>query len=84
MAGLKLNVYHDEDAEIYLNGVLALKVKGYIKEYGEFTISDEAAAAIQPGTNTIAVHCHQTTGGQGIDVGVIVAQPKPAAELKGE
>ena len=74
LAGLKLHVYHDEDVEIYLNGALALRVKGYSTEYNEFDISPEAASALHSGTNTIAVHCHQTTGGQGIDVGLQVPQ----------
>ena len=72
LSGLRLSVYHDEDAEIYLNSVLALKLKGYATEYQEFNISSEAASALQPGKNTIAVHCHQTSGGQGIDVGIVV------------
>ena len=74
MSGIQLQVFHDEDAEIYLNGVLAVKLSGYITDYDEFEISKEAAAALQPGRNTIAVHCHQTTGGQGIDVGILVSQ----------
>ena len=72
---IRLNVYHDEDAEIYLNGVLALKLKGYSTEYQEFEISPEAAAELRAGTNVIAVHCHQTTGGQGIDVGIVALLP---------
>lgn len=82
LAGLKLRVYHDEDATIYLNGVRALQTKGYITDYEEFEISREAAAALRPGNNTIAVHCHQSTGGQGIDVGILAAQPPPPGAKK--
>ncbi|HEY4415157.1 MAG TPA: glycoside hydrolase family 2 TIM barrel-domain containing protein [Verrucomicrobiae bacterium] len=69
---LKLQLFHDEDAEIYLNGVLALKAGGYITDYDEFNVLPTALAALHEGVNVIAVHCHQTTGGQGIDVGIIV------------
>ncbi len=75
MSEIKLHVFHDEDTEVYLNGVLALKLFGFITDYDEFEVSSEAAAAFQPGNNTIAVHCHQTTGGQGIDVGILAPQP---------
>lgn len=79
LVGVKLRVYHDEDATIYLNGVLALKLKGYATDYEEFSISKEAEAALRPGNNTIAVHCHQSSGGQGVDVGILVAQPVKTA-----
>ena len=74
---LKLHVFHDEDAEIYLNGMLAARLPGYITDYDEFDISQVAASTLHPGTNSIAVHCHQTSGGQGIDVGIVVPQPEP-------
>lgn len=74
LSGIKLQIFHDEDVEVYLNGVLAVKLPSYITDYDEFDISKEAAAELHPGENTIAVHCHQTTGGQGIDVGIFTLQ----------
>ena len=81
--GLKLEVHHDEDAEIYLNGVLAARLGGFISGYDVFEISSEAAATLRAGTNTLAAHCHQTGGGQYIDVGLVAPQvpvPEPAAQ----
>ncbi|NCO43401.1 MAG: hypothetical protein COZ06_28880 [Armatimonadetes bacterium CG_4_10_14_3_um_filter_66_18] len=53
-------VCHDEDVEIFANGI-------------------PAARALKPGRNVLAVHCRQTTGGQGIDVALLDAGPTSAA-----
>lgn len=75
-AGVTLRVAHDEDAEIYLNGVLASKLQGYNTSYQSYPISKQALAILTPGKPvTIAVHCHQTIGGQGIDVGLARITP---------
>jgi hypothetical protein len=79
LSGMELQVFHDEDAEIYLNGVLAVKIAGFTTDYDDFEISKEVKAALHVGNNTIAVHCHQTTGGQGIDVGILVPFTTKAA-----
>lgn len=66
-----LRVFHDEDTEIYINGVLAATRKGFVTGYGEVPISAEARKALKVGTNVLAAHCKQTGGGQYIDVGVV-------------
>ena len=63
--------YHDEDVEIYVNGIPAAKESGFTTSYAPLAISRAARAVMKPGAKIIvAVHCHQTTGGQGIDVGL--------------
>ena len=69
--GLQLDCFHDEDVEIYLNGVLAARASGYTTDYETLPIAQGALAALKPGKNIMAVHCHQTGGGQFIDVGVV-------------
>jgi hypothetical protein len=67
-------LHHDEDAEVYFNGVLALKTSGYIDNYDAFNLTPEGKAALKPGKNIIAIHCHQTVGGQYIDFGLVDVQ----------
>lgn len=66
---------HDEDVRIYLNGVLATSAQGYTTQFITLPISSQAAASLKPGVNLLAVHCHQTTGGQFIDVALADAGP---------
>jgi hypothetical protein len=75
---IELQVFHDEDVEVYLNGKLALQEAGFITDYAEYKIPPEVLPFLRPGLNTISVHCHQTTGGQGIDVGIIVPETESA------
>lgn len=66
-----IRMHHDEDVEVYLNGRLAVKTAGFTTGYQDFPIQAEALATLKAGRNTMAIHCHQTTGGQYIDAGLI-------------
>ena len=68
-------MHHDEDAEVYINGVLAASVPGFITDYEKVEINLPAKATLKPAGNVMAVHCHQTTGGQYIDVGIVKVEP---------
>jgi len=68
---LQLWLHHDEDAEVYLNGVLAVHVKGYTTSYDVVPMLPAAREQIKPGAILVAIHCHQTTGGQYIDAGFV-------------
>jgi hypothetical protein len=65
-----LRVFHDDDAEIYVNGVLAAKLPGANGGFQYVPLTGAARAALRAGKNTIAVHAHQARGGQFIDVGI--------------
>jgi hypothetical protein len=69
---LQLTVYHDEDIEVYIDGVPAASEAGFVNSYELVDISAAAKKLLKPGGKfTLAVHCHQTVGGQGVDVGLV-------------
>jgi len=71
---IELWIHHDEDAEVFLNGITAARFKGYGAEYFNQSLKSAAMAALKPGKNLVSVHCHQTAGGQYIDVGFVEAE----------
>ena len=71
LTSINLQVYHDEDVEVYINGELAARASGYTVDYVLKEIKQQAKTSLRNGKNLIAVHCHQTGGGQGVDVGLV-------------
>jgi len=70
LSQLRMMVFHDEDCEIYINGVLAASLPKYTNRYKIVEISKEAKAAIKFNEpNLIAVKCVNKEGNQFIDLG---------------
>jgi len=67
------SIHHDEDAELYINGVAVDTFPGYTSGYHVRALSPAARAALHPGRNMLAMHVHQTRGGQYADVGLVLA-----------
>jgi xylan 1,4-beta-xylosidase len=67
-----VRIHHDEDATVYLNGAPVLKVAGYTTDYDLLDATDALRKALRKGRNVIAATCHQTLGGQYVDVGLVL------------
>ena len=65
--------YHDEDVDVYIDGRLAARQSGYVTSYELIEIHpDGTCDLLKPGAKVVlAVHCHQTGGGQGVDLGLV-------------
>lgn len=68
---LALRLHHDEDSEIYLNGVEIARVPRWTSGYVELPLTEAAVKALHRGRNVLAIHCRQNSGGQYIDAGLI-------------
>ena len=66
--GAWLEMFHDEDTEVYVNGVRILAVKGYNTSYAPFELDVAALLkALKKGENEFSAHVRQTEGGQYFD-----------------
>jgi hypothetical protein len=68
---LALTIHHHDDAEVYLNGTLIKDFKRHTNNYQLALLDKDARGLLKPGSNTLAVHCHHTDGGQYIDAGLV-------------
>jgi hypothetical protein len=72
-----LLVHHDEDCEVYINGKPVAVLKKFTTKYIVVPLAKDKHAALQTGSNVMAVHCRQTVGGQFIDVHLVDADNVP-------
>ena len=73
-----IHLFHDEDAEIYLNGQPVLQREHHSVDYDRIEAPEAFMRALQTGRNVLAVHVRQTAGGQFFDIGLEVDAVTPA------
>jgi hypothetical protein len=73
-----LDVHHDEDIQVYLNGVKIFEAPRYLVQYQRESLGVAAMKALKTGENVLAVHCKQTGGGQYVDVGLVLRGSRAA------
>lgn len=67
-----LVIFYDEDTEVFVNGQLIWKRGGFTTTYDAFAVTETLKKALKPGSNTLAVHTHQTGGGQFLDLALLI------------
>jgi Glycosyl hydrolases family 2, sugar binding domain/Glycosyl hydrolases family 2/Glycosyl hydrolases family 2, TIM barrel domain len=66
-----LRIYHDDDAEVYLNGQPIATLPGAVNGYSYVSLDSAAKALLKPGSNALAMHVKQVRGGQFADAGIV-------------
>jgi hypothetical protein len=67
-----LVIWYDEDSEVYVNGQQIWKRGGFTTTYDTFAVTEKLRQALKKGSNTLAVHTHQTVGGQYVDLALLI------------
>lgn len=69
--GAWVDLHHDEGVEVFVNGKILLNRKDHVTEYQRIALSSGQLSLFEPGKkNAVAIHCHQTGGGQYVDFGL--------------
>jgi hypothetical protein len=67
-----LRIYHDDDAEVYVNGARVATLTGAVGGYAYVPLDAAATAQLHGGvSNVLAIHAKQVRGGQFIDAGIV-------------
>lgn len=69
---VRLNIFYDDDVEVYLNGVLAYQCSPcYVNDYVLRDLAEAAAKSLKTGKNRMSIHCTNDRGPGFIDAGLV-------------
>lgn len=79
---LVLQLRHDDDVEVYINGIKAYSCDDcYVGSIKDFPLSDEIKKSLKKGKNIMALHCINPRGNSWLDAG-LGKQKKTSGQLK--
>lgn len=70
-----LDYSHDDDVEIYINGIEVLNTGNICANDARLKLSEEVVKTLKKGKNVIAAHCHNRQGEAILDFGLSVEIP---------
>lgn len=78
---LYLDLQHDDDVEVYLNGEKIYSCADCrVRKYENYTIDDAVKRKLKTGKNMLAMHCVNSRGGSWLDAGILNEPlPKPGS-----
>ena len=81
-----LRVRYDEDVRVYVNSKLIFAAVGYNLKTTPHDVTEPLREALSPGRNVVAAHVRQTSGGQYVDLGLVLdpVPDKAIADLRQE
>ena len=69
---LVLNISHDDDVDVYLNGEQIYSCADCrIRKYQNYSISDAIKSRLKKGKNVLAMHCINSRGASWLDAGIL-------------
>ena len=71
---LVLNLHHDDDAEVYINGIKVKDVPGANGDFRTVPLDAQFNHILKKGKNILAIHCVNTGGGAWLDAGLLDLQ----------
>jgi len=71
MENLYLKLHHDDNVEVYLNGVQVHSHRGWLNKFAYYSINDAARKTLKKENNVLAIHCANTAGGAWLDAGLV-------------
>lgn len=78
---LFLQLRHDDDVSVYLNGTLLYSCSGcYTSSLTHIPLDEKFRNLLKKGENTLAIHCTNTGGYAWVDAGLVTQKAMPGVE----